>query len=53
MKCILCENFDKKEECCSLDPASIDDEVCLLRWIIELLLEQQEDNDEGDNWKFS
>jgi hypothetical protein len=49
MKCINCEHYDHKEELCSLEPSEIESEVCLLRWVIGLLLEEQDD---GENWKF-
>jgi hypothetical protein len=51
-KCGSCDNFDKKLECCGLEPSEIEDTCCLLRWVISLMLEQMEDDNEGEDWKF-
>lgn len=51
IKCKDCKHYDNSGNGCDLPPYEIDDEVCLLRNILAVLLNQFEADNDGENWK--
>lgn len=47
-----CPHYDSTYNGCDLPPYEIEDSVCLLKNILAVLLNQAEDERDGENWKF-
>ena len=50
-KCYTCKNYDKENNACDASPYEIEEVVCLLKNILCVLLNEEMDDSDGENWK--
>lgn len=51
MDCITCKWWDKENNACDASPYQINEVVCLLKNILCVLLNEETNDTDGENWK--
>jgi hypothetical protein len=51
VKCKDCQHWDREFSACDVSPYELEDPICLLKNILAVLLNDDREIDDGEDWK--